>query len=132
MIAGVPHLTASPSQRVLVVEDHIDSARSIDRLLRLFGYEVRVETDGLSAVACAESFAPAAALIDLTLPRLDGFEVAARLRECPATRDSLLVAMTGWAGEQHYQRARAAGFDKHLVKPISVDSLIDALSSAHG
>lgn len=131
MIANSSHATVSASQRVLLVEDHLDSARSIDRLLRLFGYEVCVANDGLTAVECAAAFAPTAALIDITLPRLDGFEVAERLRKSPATRDTLLVAMTGWVGDEHYHRARAAGFDKHLIKPISVESLIDALSSAH-
>ncbi len=131
MIAGAQRFTTTAGQRVLIVEDHLDAARSIDRLLRLFGYDVHVETDGLSAVECADAFAPSAALIDLSLPRLDGFEVAERLRESPVTRDSLLVAMTGWVGDEHYFRAREAGFDKHLVKPISVELLIDALSSVH-
>jgi CheY-like chemotaxis protein len=115
-------------QRVLVVEDHLESATSICRLLRLFGYRVRVETDGLRAVEAARRFAPFAALIDLTLPTIDGFGVAERLRSSPPTRDTLLVAMTGWATEEHYRRAMIAGFDKHLVKPISVDVLVDALA----
>ena len=114
--------------RVLLVEDHLESATSISRLLRLFGYRVRVETDGLAAVNAAARFAPFAALIDLTLPSLDGFGVAERLRASPVTRDALLIAMTGWATEEHQIRSHAAGFDKHLVKPISVDVLVGALA----
>jgi CheY-like chemotaxis protein len=120
-----------PGLRVLLVEDHVDSANSIKRLLRLFGYEVRLEGDGLAAVRCAEEFAPTVALIDLSLPSLDGFAVAERLRGMPATRDCLLIAMTGWSTEEHAIRARAAGFDRHLVKPLSVDALSSALASVH-
>src|SRR3954468_21357096 len=107
--------------RVLLVEDHVESATSIGRLLRLFGYDVRVVTDGLEAVRAAARYAPTAALIDLTLPTLDGFAVAERLRQTAGTRDALLIAMTGWDTEEHAERARAAGFDRHLVKPLSVD-----------
>lgn len=101
----------------------------MSRLLRLFGYRVRVETDGLAAVNAAPRFAPFAALIDLTLPSLDGYAVAERLRSSPVTRDALLIAMTGWSSDEHQRRAHAAGFDKHLVKPISVEDLVDALAA---
>ena len=114
-------------QRVLLVEDHLDSAMSIGRLLRLFGYEVHIATDGLEALRDARDFAPTAALIDLTLPTIDGFAVAEHLRERRATRDALLIAMTGWATEEHTARAKEAGFDAHLVKPISVNALLGAL-----
>lgn len=117
------------AQRVLLVEDHLESATSMSRLLRLFGYRVRVETDGLAAVEAAKHFAPVVAIIDLTLPTIDGFAVAERLRASPVTRDTLLVAMTGWVTEEHFRRAMIAGFDKHLVKPISVDALVEALAT---
>src|SRR5437879_5632451 len=117
--AGGDLMTVEPQPaesrpRVLLVEDHVDSARSISRLLRLFGYDVRVEMDGLAAVRAAERFAPRAALIDLSIPSLDGFEVAQHLRAAAATHDSLLIAMTGWATDEHAARAREAGFDSHL------------------
>jgi len=121
-------LATGAGQRVLLVEDHLESAASMERLLQLFGYEVRVETNGLAAVEVAPQFAPFSALIDLSLPLLDGFGVAARLRALPETRDALLIAMTGWATEEHERRARAAGFNKHLVKPLSVDMLVGALA----
>ncbi len=125
MLASSPGVGVG--QRVLLVEDHVDSAVSIGRLLRLFGYEVHVATDGLDALRDARTFAPTAALIDLTLPTIDGFTVAERLREQRKTRDALLIAMTGWATEEHSVRAKEAGFDAHLVKPISVNALLDAL-----
>src|SRR4051812_42727530 len=108
-------------RRVLIAEDHVDSATGIGRLLRLHGYEVTIVTDGRDAVHAATRFAPQAALIDLTLPGLDGFDVAKQLRGLAATRACRLIAMTGWTADECADRARAAGFDEHLVKPISID-----------
>ena len=114
--------------RVLIAEDHVDSATGIGRLLRLHGYEVAIVTDGRDAVRAATRFAPQAALIDLTLPGLDGFDVAKQLRGIAATRACRLIAMTGWTADEYADRARAAGFDEHLVKPISLDALLQALA----
>jgi CheY-like chemotaxis protein len=119
------------NNRVLIVEDHIDAARGLGRLLRVLGFDVRLESDGLRAVQRAKEFRPFAVLIDLSLPTLDGFEVAERLRESEVTRDSLLLAMTGWVDDAHQVRATAAGFDRHLVKPLAMNVLLDALTSAH-
>jgi CheY-like chemotaxis protein len=116
--------------RVLLVDDHVDSAVSIGRVLRALGYEVCIAFDGLAAVERAAEFHPEASLIDLSLPLLDGFDVARRLRAMPETRDSLLIAMTGWGAEECAARTRAVGFDLHLVKPLSVDALTGALSAA--
>jgi CheY-like chemotaxis protein len=123
-----PSLATGAGHRVLLIEDHAESATSIERLLELFGYEVRVESDGLAAVTAAARFVPDAALIDLSLPTIDGYAVAAALRAMPVTRKALLIAVTGWATEEHADRARAAGFDKYLVKPLGVDTLVDALA----
>jgi CheY-like chemotaxis protein len=114
--------------RVLIAEDHVDSATGMGRLLRLYGYDVTIVTDGRDAVRAATRFAPQAALIDLTLPGLDGFDVAKQLRALTATSACRLIAMTGWTADEYVDRARAAGFDEHLVKPISVDALLHALS----
>jgi CheY-like chemotaxis protein len=114
--------------RVLIAEDHVDSATGIGRLLRLYGYEVTIVTDGRDAVRAATRFAPQAALIDLTLPGLDGFDVARQMRALAATRACRLIAMTGWTADEYADRARAAGFDEHLVKPISLDALLQALA----
>lgn len=115
--------------RVLLVEDYADSAISMGRLLRALGYDVRVAFDGLEAVRCAMEFRPDAALIDLSLPLLDGCGVAERLRGASETRDIRLIAMTGWTTDESLERARAAGFDLHLVKPLSVDMLTGALAA---
>lgn len=115
--------------RVLIAEDHVDSARGIGLLLRLYGYEVTIVTDGRDAVRAAMWFAPQAALIDITLPGLDGFDVARQLRALTVTRACRLIAMTGWTADEYVDRAHAAGFDEHLVKPISADALLQALAA---
>src|SRR5690348_5721196 len=86
----------SPRMRVLVVDDHVDCVLSIGRLLEALGYRVRLALDGRGAVDSASHFRPEAALVDLSLPDLDGFGVAERLRALPETRDAYLIAMTGW------------------------------------
>lgn len=116
--------------RVLLVDDYADSAISMGRLLRALGYDVRVAFDGLDAIRCATEFLPDAALVDLSLPLLDGFGVAERLRSAKETCGVRLIAMTGWSNDESLERAIAAGFDLHLVKPVSVDSLTDALAAA--
>jgi CheY-like chemotaxis protein len=123
-------LQSDPSLRILIVEDHPESAHSLERLLRMFGHQVRVEYAGLAGISTAEWFRPSAALIDLTLPDLDGFEVGTRLRELPAARDCFLISMTGWATDEHAHRAVRAGFQRHLIKPLSLESLTEALAAA--
>jgi CheY-like chemotaxis protein len=124
---GLPRSSTDATTRVLITEDHIESARSLSRLLGLFGFDVAIATNGLDAVSTAIDFAPAAAVIDLTLPDRDGCDVARALRALPATRTCRLIAMTGWSGEEHRERCRAAGFDAHLVKPVSVELLLRAI-----
>jgi two-component system CheB/CheR fusion protein len=116
--------------RVMLVDDHVESLISIARLLRILGYDVRVAPNGPRALASAERFRPEAALIDLSLPGMDGFTIARRLRMMEWAREVLLIAMTGWESEEYAQRTREVGFDAHLVKPLSVDTLTSALSAA--
>jgi CheY-like chemotaxis protein len=116
--------------RVMLVDDHVESLISIARLLRVLGYDVRVAPDGPRALASAERFHPQAALIDLSLPGMDGFTIAQRLRAKEWARQSLLIAMTGWESEEYTRRTREVGFDAHLVKPLSAEVLTDALSAA--
>jgi CheY-like chemotaxis protein len=116
--------------RVMLVDDHVDSLISIARLLRVLGYDVRVAPNGPRALASAERFHPEAALIDLSLPGMDGFTIARRLRMTDWGREVLLIAMTGWESAEYARRTREVGFDVHLVKPLSVDALTTALSAA--
>lgn len=116
--------------RVLLVDDDVDSIISIGRVLRALGYDVCAALNGRDALLRAAEFQPDAALIDLSLPVMDGFQVAERIRAMQATRGALLIALTGWGPETYSTRVTAAGFDLHLVKPVSMDALIGALQMA--
>lgn len=113
--------------RVLIVDDQVDCVVSVGRLLDALGYQVCLAVDGFGALASAAEFRPQAALIDLSLPLLDGFAVAERLRAMPETRDTYLIAMTGWSTDDVRAQIQAGGFDRHLVKPLSADMLTSAL-----
>lgn len=117
-------------RRVLVVDDHVASVTSLSLVLSLLGYDVRCAFDGVEALRCAAEFKPEIAILDLSLPLLDGYAVAKRMRAMDATRETLLVAMTGWGSATVSEQVRASGFDLHLVKPVSVDRLTDALQLA--
>jgi len=103
--------------RVLVVDDNVDAARALGRLLELLGHQVAVAHDGPAALATASTVRPELVLLDLGLPGMDGYAVAARLRDA-GHRPAALVALTGYGQAEHHQRSSEAGFDHHLVKPV--------------
>jgi two-component system CheB/CheR fusion protein len=117
---------ATASRRVLVVEDNVDAAESSAAVLRLDGHDVQVAYDGPTALKTAEDFQPEVVLLDIGLPGMDGYEVARRLRAMPVVADAVLVAVSGYGGDQHAERCERAGFDCHLVKPANLEHL-DAL-----
>ncbi|HLE84701.1 MAG TPA: ATP-binding protein [Thermoanaerobaculia bacterium] len=123
-------LAPTPPLRILVVDDNRDSAESLGMLFRLLGHEVRVAHDGLEAVAVAAELRPDAVVLDIGLPKLDGYGVAARIRGEEWGREATLIAVTGWGQEEDKERARAAGFDHHLVKPVDPTALIKLLSGS--
>jgi signal transduction histidine kinase/DNA-binding response OmpR family regulator len=108
---------AGQGRRVLVVDDNADAADSIAAYLRLEGHVVKTATDGQQALACTTVFAPQVVVLDIGLPGLSGYDVARRLRQDPATRDALLIAVTGYGQKEDRMRATEAGFDCHYVKP---------------
>ncbi len=112
-----------PARRILVADDNLDSAATLAMLLRLLGNDTRTAHDGMEAVAVAEAFRPDAALLDIGMPRLNGYDVARRLRAQPWGEDILLIAQTGWGQEDDKRKSREAGFDHHLVKPIDPSAL---------
>jgi two-component system CheB/CheR fusion protein len=116
--------------RVLVVEDNVDAAETLTELLELVGHEVCHAANGPEALEQARSFHPDVALVDIGLPGMDGYEVARRLRAQPSERPLLLVALTGYGQDDDLQRSRAAGFDRHLVKPIDFEVLQGLLAEA--
>ncbi|KQU76918.1 MULTISPECIES: response regulator [unclassified Rhizobacter] len=114
--------------RVLVVDDNHDAAHSVADLLALGGHEVRTAADGREALTVAEHFSPEVVVLDIGLPILDGYEVAARLRTMDGTRGALLLALTGYGQQEDRERAEAAGFDHHFVKPadpVALQKCID-------
>jgi PAS domain S-box-containing protein len=122
--------SAKGPRRMLVVDDNVDSAESMALVLRLQGHEVRLAYDGQSALEEAQSFRPEVMFLDLDLPKMDGYEVARRLRLEPAMRYMTLVAMTGYGQEEDRQRTQEAGFQLHLVKPVDFNKVEELLSSA--
>ena len=116
--------TAMPNGlRVLVADDNRDAAETLGALLRALGNEVSLAYDGVEAVAAARATRPHVILLDIGMPRLDGYAAARELRQDAATRGIRLVALTGWGQEEDRRRAREAGFDAHLVKPAELDAL---------
>ena len=114
---------------MLLVDDHIESIVSAGKLLEAYGYEVRMAFNGLQAVSTAVRFRPDVAFIDLSLPMLDGYGVAKQLRAMPETRDATLIALTGWGADDVMTEVRDAGFDLHIVKPLSFDAMLAALAT---
>ncbi|WP_437681765.1 hybrid sensor histidine kinase/response regulator [Sorangium sp. So ce131] len=109
----------SPSRcRVLVVDDNSDAADSLAMLLRVLGYAIEIAYDGRQAAEVAARFRPDVALLDIGLPKMNGYEVARYLREQPWGKELVLVALTGWGQQEDKQRATEAGFDVHLTKPV--------------
>jgi CheY-like chemotaxis protein len=111
---------SSPTRRVLIAEDNVDAAEMMRVMLGLYGHEVRVAADGAEAVAVARTFRPHIAFIDIGMPRLDGYEVADRIRRMDGP-PIVLVALTGWGQDEDKRRSREAGFDHHLTKPPEPD-----------
>jgi signal transduction histidine kinase/ActR/RegA family two-component response regulator len=109
--------------RVLVADDNSDSATSLSILLNDVGYEVRTAEDGVQALETAADFRPDIALLDIGMPKLNGYEVARQLRQQPWGREILLIAVTGWGGVDHRQQTAQAGFDHHLTKPVDPAAL---------
>ena len=119
---------AASGRRILVVDDHLDVADTLAEMLRLMGNEVETAHDGLEALRVAEAFRPDIALIDIGLPRLDGHEVARRIRGEPWGERMVLIAMTGWHHDDDKQRSREAGFNFHLLKPVDPQGLTQLLA----
>lgn len=119
---------------MLVVDDHEGTAESLAVLLEMMGHEVRTSRDGRAALELAADWCPHLALLDISLPGLDGYDLARALRECPQLQGIVLAAVTGWGQEEDKRRAFAAGFDHHLIKPVAGDVLEKLLAglSARG
>jgi two-component system OmpR family response regulator len=123
------HMPAS-AQRVLLVDDNVDSTEPLSLLLQAKGHDTRVAVEGEGAISVADDFQPNCVVLDLGLPGMDGYEVARRLRERPYGGAMVLVALTGWAGKEVRAKAAEAGFDYHLVKPVNWEELERIVTAA--
>jgi len=132
--AGAAPGVAAPGRalRVLVADDNLDAAATLSALLQLDGHQTCVVHDGAAAVDAAATFRPELAFLDIGMPRMDGYEAARRLRQMPALDGMLLVALTGWGTDEDRARSRAAGFDRHLLKPAMPDEVQAVLAEAVG
>jgi CheY-like chemotaxis protein len=122
---------APEKRRILVVDDNHDSADSLAALLSLGGHETHTANDGEHAISEAAKLRPDVILLDIGLPRLDGYDTCRRIREQPWGRNMVIVALTGWGEEEDRRQATQAGFDGHLVKPVDHNAL-NALMASHG
>jgi PAS domain S-box-containing protein len=124
-----PATDAKPgTRRILVADDNEDAAASLALMLRLMGHETRTARDGVEALEVAETFQPDVMLVDIGMPRLNGYDVARRVRA--ARGDAVrLVALTGWGQESDRRKSQEAGFEEHLVKPVDVDRLMALLAT---
>jgi PAS domain S-box-containing protein len=121
-----------PARRVLVVDDNRDSAASMAAMLELLGHEVRTAHDGVEAVDAAEAFRPEVVLMDVGMPRMNGYDATRQIRERPWGGSVTVVAVTGWGQEGDRAQSRSAGCDGHLVKPVHLDSVAPFLDRAAG
>jgi signal transduction histidine kinase/ActR/RegA family two-component response regulator len=120
---------AVPKRRVLIVDDNEDSADSLAMLLKIMGHEVRTAYDGEQAVEAAAALRPDVALLDIGMPRLNGYDACRRIREQPGGQEVFLIAVTGWGQEEDRRRTEEAGFDHHVVKPVDTAALMRLLAS---
>jgi CheY-like chemotaxis protein len=120
-----------PGFRILVVDDNHDAATTLSELLRLDGHEPHAVFSAEGALEIAQTFSPDVVLLDIGLPKMDGYEVARRLREISFTARPTLIALTGYGQSEDRAKALSAGFDAHLVKPVDFAALEKLLAKRH-
>jgi CheY-like chemotaxis protein/anti-sigma regulatory factor (Ser/Thr protein kinase) len=124
-----PAAVQRPSKRVLLVDDHADVREMYALVLQSAGHVILDADNGADALAVVRTAKPDAAIIDIGLPEMDGYELARRIRSEPAGRDLILIALTGYGFPEDLARSRAAGFDRHLVKPATFEDLLRELDA---
>jgi CheY-like chemotaxis protein len=117
------------SRRVLVVDDYEPNLKTLSRMLRLMGHEVATAKNGEETLECLDVFKPEVILLDINMPGMSGYEVAARIKKLPQYQNITLIALTGYGHETDRQRAKKAGFHHHLVKPVEVKRLEEVLAA---
>jgi CheY-like chemotaxis protein len=127
---GIPADEQKPAakHRVLIADDNRDSADSLAMYLKIKGHDTSTAYDGEEAIAAAEAIRPDVVLLDIGMPKLNGYDVCRRIREQPWARGTLMVAVTGFA-QRDQLLTKAAGFDRHMVKPVEPAALVKLLAS---
>ena len=116
-------------KKILVVDDNVDAADTLEALLEMDGFEVSTAYDGLAAVAAVKAGHPDIVVMDIGMPGMDGYDAARMMRQEPGAENMVLIALTGWGQSTDKNRASLAGFDHHLVKPVDYDTLIKCLQA---
>jgi len=136
-LMGAPILPREPSagatttlktgRRILVVDDNLDAAKFLSILLNLTGNEIHTAHDGQEAVEMAEAIRPDVILLDIGLPKLNGYEACSKIRKQPWGKNIIIVALTGWGQEEDRLKSKEAGFNGHMVKPVDHTDLMKLL-----
>lgn len=121
--------TTGPKMNILIVDDDKDSAMTLGWLVEMLGQDYKLAHSGQEALEVAPGYNPTLVLMDISLPGMTGYEACQKMRENPALANTVIAAQTGWGEEQHRQKSKEAGFDHHLVKPISVANLQELLDT---
>ncbi|HEV7715103.1 MAG TPA: response regulator [Steroidobacteraceae bacterium] len=111
------------------MDDLVDAAASLAMVCQLYGAETAVARDGIQALALGETFCPDVVLMDISMPNMNGYEAARRLRAQPWGKAVVLLALTGWGRQTDVDEARDAGFDGHLLKPVGPEALISLIAA---
>lgn len=114
-------------KRIMLVDDNVDSVKTMADLLASLGHDVRIAHNGFNALEIAREFSPRLAFLDIGMPGMSGYDLARRLKELPELAETILVAVTGWGQEKDRQLSRDAGFDHHLVKPVKLVKLLEII-----
>ena len=125
--ASFIHGAIPATRRILVVDDYRDTAEVFAVALKRLGHDVRTASDGFQAIAVAEEFRPEVILLDLSLPDLNGFETAKRIRKESWSKGVILIAISGYWGKRDRQLGQEAGFDAHLLKPAAVKDIVNLM-----
>jgi CheY-like chemotaxis protein len=121
---------ATKARRVLVVDDNKDSADSLAILLKMTGHETQIARDGQEAIETSATFRPEVVVLDIGLPKVNGYDACRKIREQGAGGEIVMIALTGWGQDEDRRKSKEAGFDGHLVKPVdhaTLKTLLDEL-----
>jgi CheY-like chemotaxis protein len=131
-MTGDTQAAPTKKRRILVVDDNKDSASSLSLMLKIMGNETKSVFDGLAAVEAAGEFLPEIILLDIGLPKLNGYDACRAIREQPWSEGMYIIALTGWGQDEDRRRSAEAGFDHHLVKPVEMAILQKLFAEMHG